>query len=154
MSKSRISASLTAEEKSAIKQKLNEIKSALSFIVSLTSKERGRLVKMGAKSVQFVQLALKVAQEHPEIIPGNFSIDEFAKDVALSSDLMEIELVSTPLANAISDTLMLVGCDAMEQANRVYELVKSSAKSDPALNEAKKQLAERYKAQGKKKGGQ
>lgn len=145
MANPNISAALTLEQKSAVKSSLNTVKTTLSFTVNLTPKERKTLFKMGPKSVSFVELALRVAKENPNILPAGFSVTEFEKDVKLSTDLLEISAILLPLAEAVSDTLLGVGSEAMAQGNRVYDLVKNAAKYDSNLNELKKQLGERYK---------
>lgn len=145
MANPNISASLTAEQKTTVRNNLNAVKSTLSFTVNLTPKERKTLFKMGAKSVGFVELALRVAKENPGILPVGFNIAEFEKDVKLSLDLVEINTILAPLAEAVDDTNLAVGSEAMAQSNRIYELVKSAAKHDANLKELKNQLAERYK---------
>ncbi len=145
MANPNISAALTLEQKSAVKSSLNTAKTTMNFTINLTPKERKTLFKMGPKSVSFVELALRVAKEQPSILPAGFSVTEFEKDVKLSSDLLEISAILLPLAEAVSDTLLGVGSEAMAQGNRVYDLVKNAAKYDSNLNEIKKQLGERYK---------
>lgn len=104
---------------------------------------------MGPKSVSYVQLALQIAKNNPGILPANFNVAEFDKDVTLSSDFVDIESVLTPLAEGTSDTLMAVGTEAIKQANQVYALVKVAAKSDSNMSELAKQLGERYKKAGR-----
>jgi len=146
-----ISAALTLAQKTTIKTNLTAIAAILNFLVNLTPKQRKTLFKMGPKSVGYVQLALQIAQNNPSILPSGFNVPEFAKDVTLSADLMDIESVSKPLAEGISDTLLAVGAEAMKQANQIKDLVKVASKSDTNMSTLYKQLAERYKNQGKRK---
>ena len=76
-----ISATLTAAQKTTIKTNLAAITAILNFLVGLTPKQRKTLFKMGPKSVGYVQLALQIAQNNSGILPGNFNVTEFAKDV-------------------------------------------------------------------------
>lgn len=145
MANPNISASLTPAQKTTIKNNLAAISAILNFLVNLTPKQRKTLFKMGSKSVSYVQLALQIAKNNPSILPSSFNVLEFEKDVNLSADLVEIESVSKPLAEGISDTLMAVGTEAMKEANQVYALVKVAAKSDSNMSGLAKQLGERYK---------
>ncbi|MBI5218615.1 MAG: hypothetical protein HY958_06780 [Bacteroidia bacterium] len=86
MANLNISAALTAAQKTTIKSNVAAIAAILNFVVNLTPKQRKSLFKMGPKSVGYVQLALQIAQNHPEILPSGFNVAEFAKDVALCSD--------------------------------------------------------------------
>lgn len=151
MANPNISASITPAQKTTIKNNLAAITAILNFLVNLTPKQRQKLFKMGNKSVGYAQLALQIAQNNPGILPASFNTTEFAKDVALSNDLVEIESVLTPLAEGTSDTLMAVGNETMKQANQVYALVKVAAKADSNMSNLAKQLGERYKAQGNRK---
>ena len=146
-----ISAALTPAQKATIKTNLAAIVAILNFLVNLTPKQRRTLFKMGPKSVSYVQLALQIAQNNPGILPVNFNVAEFAKDVNLATDFVELDTVLQPLAEGFSDTLLAVGSEAMSQANRVYDIVKVAAKSDSNMDTLRKQLAERYKRQAKPK---
>ena len=149
MSNPNISAALAAVQKTTIKTNLSAIAGILNFVVNLTPKQRKTLFKMGPKSVSYVQLALQIARNNPQIVPPGFSVAEFEKDVTLSADLVDINSVVQPLAESINDTLLSVGTEAMKQANQIYGLVKLAAKSDSNMDAMRKQLAERYKGQGK-----
>lgn len=151
MSNPNISASITPAQKTTIKSNVAAIAVILSFLTSLTPKQRKTFFKMGTKSVSFVQFALQVAQNNPQILPSGFNVSEFAKDVTLSADLLELQTVVLPLAEGISDTLLQVGTEAIAQANKVYGLVKIAAKTDANMKAIAQQLGERYKGQGKKK---
>ena len=150
MANPNISAVITPAQKTTIKNNMAGISPILNFLVNLTPKQRKTLFKMGAKSVGYVQLALQIAKNNPGIFPVGFNVAEFEKDVILSSDLLDIESVLKPLSESISDTLMAVGTETIKQANQVYALVKVAAKSDSNMDTLRKELAERYKGQGKK----
>ncbi|MFP5471473.1 MAG: hypothetical protein ACLGGV_07735 [Bacteroidia bacterium] len=148
MANPNISVTLTEAQKKSVKDSLKAVQTVLNFTVNLTPKQRQGLTKMGQKSVSFVEFALQVAKEHPNILPTNFNVVEYEKDVKLSKDLLEISTVLLPLAEALSDTLLAVGSEAMTQSNKVYDLVKNAAKYDGSLNDIKTKLGERYKNQG------
>ena len=145
MANPNVSASLTAAQKTSIKNNLTAINGVLNFLVNLTPTQRKTLFKMGSKSVSYVQLALQIAKNNPQILPPNFNTAEFEKDVVLSSDFVDIESIVKTLSEGLSDTLMAVGTEAIKQANQVYALVKVAAKSDSNMNSLSKQLGERYK---------
>jgi len=146
-----ISAAITPAQKATIKANIAAIAALLPFLVNLTPQQRKRLFKMGPKSVSYAQLALQIAQNNPGILPANFDVNEYAKDVALTIDLLDIDTVVKPLAEGISDTSVAVGSEVMAQSNRVYDIVKVAAKGDSNMDALRKQLAERYKNQGGKK---
>ena len=150
MAAPNISAALTAAQKTTMKANVNANKAIISpFGVNLTPDKRRKLVKTGPDSVSYVQLALKVAQENPEIIPPDFAIAEMAKDVLLFGDLEELETHHSAYSETLNDTKLAVGSEAMVQANRVYALVKEAAsRGNTAMSALAEQLGRRYKRTG------
>lgn len=153
MPKPHLSASLTQVQIDEIKSHIAAIKSIFNFGINLTPKEKMKFHKMGPKSVSYVELAYTTAKNHSEIIPMNFQVTEFEKDVKLSSALLEIKVAMSELRESLDDTLCLVGSEAMKQADEVYDIVKISAKRNSALDAIKTELGKRYKALGKGKKG-
>ncbi len=72
-----ISATLSDEDKAAIKAAIKTIEEKLSFLVNLSVEERRKLFKMGDKSLGFVQNSLNIAQSNPDILPNSFDFNEF-----------------------------------------------------------------------------
>lgn len=139
-----LSQELTDAQINDVKTHLENAKSILSFLVNLTPRERKKLFKMGPKSVSFVEFALDVAKNHPSIVPSSFSVAEFEKDVKLTKSLQDINMLSKPLSEGISDTYLLAGSEAMKQANFIYEQVKIAAKHDSAMDQLRVELKRRY----------
>ena len=152
MANPNISAALTPAQKNTLKTNVNNNKAIISpFGVNLTPAERKKIPKTGPNSVSYVQLALKTAQENPTIIPGDFDIAEFGKDVVLFADLEEIRTHHSSYVEMLDDTKLAVGSEAVKQANRLYEQVKIAAKNNSNMDAIRQQLAQRFKGQGKKK---
>lgn len=146
-----ISAVLGTSDLEEIKAKVTEIKNKLAFLVNIEPDDKKSYFNMGAKSVSFVEAALRTAKNQPDIIPPSINVSEFEKDVNLTVSLSDLAAVIDPLQEAIRDTFFVVGSEAMAAANLVYGQVKLSSKTDVNLDEAKRQLGQRYKSQGKKK---
>jgi hypothetical protein len=151
MNNPNISAELPEQVKEQIKTDIRNIVSKLPFLVNLDSKAKQNLVKMGKGSVAFVEEALTISKNHPDILPVNFNVAEFEKDVKLTAALSDIASVLTPLSEGISDTLTAVGSEAINQANLIYAHVKLASKNDVNMDEIKNRLGARYKNKGKSK---
>nr|VFJ46226.1 MAG: hypothetical protein BECKDK2373C_GA0170839_101450 [Candidatus Kentron sp. DK] len=146
-----IDATLSPKDIQAIKANIDAILEKLPFLVNLTPKERKAMFKAGPDSVSFVQNALNAAQDHPGILPGNFSTDEFKNDVDLFTALTDIGTVIASLASEVDDTRLAVGGEAMQEASQVYTYVKAAAKTTPGLKPVAEQLGERFRQAKKKK---
>ncbi|NTW48932.1 MAG: hypothetical protein HGB19_04215 [Chlorobiales bacterium] len=148
MAYANISAALVAADLTAIRTSLDAINAKLPFLITLTPAERKKLVKMGDKSVAFVQQCLQAVKDNGALMPAGFPVTEFDKDVKLSTDLLSIHTQVSQLAEKLDDTLLAVGNEAMNQSLQVYGQVKLAAKRSPGMKTLADQLGARYKANG------
>nr|VFK12963.1 MAG: hypothetical protein BECKLPF1236A_GA0070988_100807 [Candidatus Kentron sp. LPFa]VFK29038.1 MAG: hypothetical protein BECKLPF1236C_GA0070990_100798 [Candidatus Kentron sp. LPFa] len=146
-----IDANLSPADIKTIKAAVDAILEKLLFLVNLTPKERKALFKAGPDSISFVQNALNAAQDHPGILPANFSTPQFKKDVDLFTALTDIGAIIASLDSEVDDTRIAVGGEAMQEAAQVYTYVKAAAKTTPGLKPVAEQLGERFKQAKKKK---
>ncbi len=68
MAYQNITASLSPEDIQEIKAALQTIQKNLPFLITLSTEERRRLVKMGDKSLAFVSNSVTAAQSNPSIL--------------------------------------------------------------------------------------
>lgn len=105
---------------------------------------------MGPKSVDYVNDCLIGAKTFENSLAKDFSIDEFAKDVALISILNPLLVQCVGLTEALQDTVTAVGSDCMAQADEVYDTLKSASKRDANAKGLVDQISRRFAKQGKK----
>jgi hypothetical protein len=151
MAYSNISNSVSETDMQAIKQAIQIITEKLPFLVALSSDEKRSLVKLGAKSIDFVRDCNTVAQNYGQILPANFDIQELSKDSKLFEQLSEIQLLFNTLTEKLNDTTIAVGNESMKASLTVYEYVKTASKSQAGLKTVAEQLQQRFKGQGKSK---
>ena len=141
-----ITATLSPDDVQEIKAALQTIEQKLPFLINLTTEERRRLYKMGAKSLTFVNNSLTAAQSNRDILPASFDLDEFARDYQLAATLTDIFFGLQQLHEKVDDTLMAVSSEAMSSSLSVYDYVKTAAKKTPGLKTLAKQLGGRFKS--------
>ncbi|MBD2462021.1 hypothetical protein H6G89_13280 [Oscillatoria sp. FACHB-1407] len=141
-----ISATLSDADLQQIKTAFATIQDKLPFLITLTTEERRRLLKMGDKSLAFVNTSLTVAQTNRDILPASFDIDEFSRDYQLVTALTELMFSLRQLSEQVDDTLLAVGSETMSSSLNVYDYVKMAAKKRPGLKAIAEQLGERFKA--------
>jgi hypothetical protein len=146
----RISAEMNKENISDIKKKLNEIRSAMPFLLSLTKEERTNKQNIGQGGVGFGKAALKAAQTHDEILPAKFSAAEFEKDVVLYEQLQMLISDLSTLCQNMDDTILLLGQEIMEQSNDMYDIVKLAAKRENKYKPTLNDISIYYKSRGNK----
>ncbi|MBC6422653.1 MAG: hypothetical protein GDA38_14830 [Hormoscilla sp. SP12CHS1] len=143
MTKNRISASLTPEDKQAVLAAIDAIKEKLPFLLGLSPEESKSLLRLGDKSRGFVAKALEVATQNPDFLPRSFDIEEMRKDVELFEALYPITLALSQLQELLDDTVALAGSEAYMAALAVYNYAKAT-KGDAGLEAAVDDMARRF----------
>ncbi|BAY74275.1 hypothetical protein NIES25_06860 [Nostoc linckia NIES-25] len=151
MAYQNITGSLSPQDIQEIKAALQKVQQKLPFLVTLSADERRKLVKMGDKSLAFVNNSITAAQSNREILPATFDVDELVRDYQLATALTELLISMQQLTEQVDDTLMAVGSEAMTGSLTVYDYVKTASKKTPGLKSVAEQLGERFKAISKGK---
>ena len=137
-----ISATLSPDDHQAINAAIDGLRQKLPFLIDLTAAERIRMAKGGDKTKAFIQKAVQIANEHPQMFPPAF-LEEMRKDAQLLDTLSPITLAIKTLAKKLDDTTMQLGAEAFAAARTVYSVTKSPF-AKAALRTASDDLAKRY----------
>ncbi|MDZ8034270.1 hypothetical protein [Nostoc sp. DedSLP04] len=151
MAYQNIAATLSPQDIQEIKAALQTVQRKMPFLITLSTEERRKLVKMGDKSLAFVNNSITAAQSNREILPATFDVEELVQDYQLAAALTELLISMQQLTEQVDDTLMAVGSEAMTSSLTVYDYVKTASKKTPGLKTVAEQLGERFKAIGKGK---
>jgi hypothetical protein len=123
------------------------------YAVALTPQERHSLLKMGDKSLAFVEKAHEYAHDNPQIVPSFLDMGEFDIDFSDAHGLWGITNSLRQLLELFEDTVMVAGSEAMRAALAVYENAKSAAKNDvPGAKAVAEELSARFPG-GKRNSG-
>ena len=128
-----ISATLNEKSKTDILQKLSDIKSQLSFLITLDTDQAKSLFKAGNGYSPFIEKAHAAAKAHPDILPKVFATDEFEKDCNLIAALTPIAAQVNELAKSLQDSLVAANSDAVTEALEVYAAIKQHKDKVPGL---------------------
>ncbi|MEH2355564.1 hypothetical protein [Nostoc sp.] len=146
MAYQNIAATLSPQDIQEIKAGLQTVQRKMPFLITLSTEERRKLVKMGDKSLAFVNNSITAAQSNREILPATFDVEELVQDYQLAAALTELLISMQQLTEQVDDTLMAVGSEAMTSSLTVYDYVKTASKKTPGLKTVAEQLGERFKA--------
>lgn len=72
MAYQNIAASLSPQDIQEVKAALQKVQQKLPLLITLRTEERRKLVKMGDKSLAFVNNSISVTQSNREILPATF----------------------------------------------------------------------------------
>ncbi len=127
--KGKVSGRLTREETEQLVEKLREIRECLPFLIQLTPSERMGGLKMGDRAIAFVERALQIAKERPQLIPPYVDIEEMERDFELWKNLGVLIREITSLLEALEDTRMGAGADAYSTALLIYGALKQAGQA-------------------------
>ena len=144
MSTNRVSASFNDADKTAVLDALAQVKEKMPFLINLTGQERKRSRKMGAKSVEYVNLNLQSSQTFGSLIPPSVDISEFTKDVTLVNQLLSVRMEVEALLEGIDDTMLAAGSDAMQYADLVYSYLKTGSKTNAGVKSITADIRKRF----------
>ncbi|MCY6490809.1 hypothetical protein [Leptolyngbya sp. GGD] len=154
---SRISATLSQDDRDAIAGAIATIQQRLPFLIDLVAEERATLPKLGNKTRTFVSKALDVASQNPDFLPRSFKVDEMQKDMQLFEDLDRLLMSLTQLQDMVDDTCVLVGSEAYSAALTVYNYAKTSGVTmnglEPIVEEMRQHFRKPRKAKAPKVSG-
>ena len=130
--KNLVSATVTDEQKAAVKAAFQSINDSLSFLISLTEEQSKDGLKLGDKTVGFLEKFKTYVVTNPEFLPSYIDLTEFNKDYNIVKDLSEFVKIGTQLLQKMEDTYTEVGIEALAVALVYYNSVKAAAKSGVA----------------------
>ncbi len=140
----KISATLSAPDLTDVLAAITTINTKMPFLINLTSDERKGLPKFGDKSIAFVNKALELATQKPDILPRNLNVDEFKKDVDLYNQLYTILQPLNILFEKLEDTQKEAGSEAYSAALIVYQSAKMSGEDLGGLESVLDDLGKRF----------
>lgn len=132
---------------------LNKIQEILKpYLIALSPDERRQLLKMGDKTVPFVDKTLDYVKSNPEFVPIYMDVKEFEKDAVTVKNLITMLNPTIQIEQGLKDTEMLAGSEAYTAALIYYNSVKQAAKNNvPNAAAIYDDLSQRFDGQGKKK---
>jgi hypothetical protein len=110
---------------------INEAAATLRpYLYPLTSETRHKILKMGDKSLAFVEKASELAAINPQFCPSYFDIEELNTDMADAVGLRALNNRLQQLSREVNDTMLLSGSEAFAQALSFYNTVKQAARDN------------------------
>ena len=134
---------------------IEAVKTALApYTLALTPQERHAMLKMGDKSLAFVEKTHDYAQDNPTLVPSYLDMDDFDKDFSDAHGLWRLHTAIHQLDELVEDTIMAAGSEAYHAALAVYHNIQAAAKQDiPGAKAIYEDLKSRFPG-GKKRSGE
>jgi hypothetical protein len=143
MSQNMIDMELSAEALAAIDGALSALEAQLGGLQGLTPDQRRGLTKMGDKSEAFCRQAVVAFTQNPEVLPRNFDVLAFQRDLTLLDALRPRLQRLERLNEKLDDTAIIVGSDLMTNALEGYAVLKVAGKG-AGLDGLRQMLSARF----------
>ena len=143
MTQNLVDLDYTPDALAAIDAALAALEAGLAGLLALTPDQRQMLTKMGDKSEAFCRKADAVFGENLAILPANFDLPAYRRDLATMDALRPRLARLSKLSQRGDDTQMAVGSDLMTNALEGYAVLKVTGKGQ-GVDELRKMLATRF----------
>ncbi|GAA3923145.1 hypothetical protein [Hymenobacter algoricola] len=149
----RISVVLPAAVKQKVADALTLIRQELTpYLHPLTPEQRQGIVKMGDRSLGFMEDIQDYGTTSPAFVPAFVDFAALKEDVQATTDLDNILRPLQQLTTDVESTQMQTGGEAYTDALVVYRNIQSAAKSNvPGAQAAVEKLKVRFASQGQRK---
>lgn len=124
----RISATLSAQDRTDILAALQTIEDKLPFLINLTVEEKSSLPKMSTFRAGMDEAFAQEIAAHPEMVPNFVDTAELAKDRALRLALQDIFQRACAICEGVEDTMTAAGVDTYLAYLSFYNNVKQASK--------------------------
>jgi hypothetical protein len=143
MAQNLVDLDYTPDALAAIDAALAALEAGLAGLLALTPDQRQGLTKMGDKSEAFCRKADAVFGENLAILPANFDLAAYRRDLATMDALRPRLARLSKLSQRGEDTQMAVGSDLMTNALEGYAVLKVTGKGQ-GVDDLRKMLATRF----------
>jgi len=118
----------------------------MPHLKTLGPNDRRKMLKLGDKSVAFVQKSYDYGKQYKDLGPRFIQMDAFGTDIKASSTLQLMINRLEPLLVALEDSLTLSGSEAYQNALLFYQSIKGAAKAkDPNAKMILDHLSDQFK---------
>ncbi len=149
--KNNVSINISAQDQLDISAAITTLNTKLKpHLMAMTDEERIGNVRLGDKSVAFVQKAGIYGKQFSTQMPAYIDLAAFQTDIDMVKLFDDYLANIAALKRGLEDTLILGGNEAMEAANMVYAALKLANQNQiPGSQEAVNDMKARYAKRGK-----
>jgi hypothetical protein len=122
-----ISTSISTNEIKEILDAIRFVDKKLPELVTISDLEQSTLYKTKSDTIEFVLENLKIATQHPEIVPENVDVEEIRKDVELIKSIDKILKPLKELIKKLEDSQLVAGSESYLPSIAIYNAFKAKS---------------------------
>jgi len=129
--KNRISLNIPESDLAEIRSCINTLQEKLlPHLAFLSPEERQEMLKMGDKTIGFVQKSLEYCRSNPDLVPPYIDLAELEVDVAAIEILRSLYQPISQFHDGLSDTMTLCGSESFATCLMFYGGVKNAKRQN------------------------
>jgi len=122
------------------------------YLLALTPTERQEILKMGPKTLDFVEKAHGFAHTNPNVVLPFLDLDAFDADFADANGIWNLYTQARQIVDGLYDTQMIAGGEAYQSALLMYKSARAAAAQDiPGAKTVYDELKKCFPRTGRKK---
>jgi hypothetical protein len=144
MTENRIDVAITQEQVDKVLGLFKEIEVTLPGLIELTAEQRQSMPRYSEKDLSFILKALAIAEQHPEILPPSFNLDEMRRDVTALQSLDSILLDAHRVIGILEDSRFAAARESQGHERSVYQFLKTHNSLTGKLEDAVSDIAAHF----------
>ena len=126
-----INLDIPAEDLKKMVEAVNTLKTLTEkYLIALTPTERKGKLKMGDKSIPFVEKVIEYTKSNPKFVTEFMDVKALENDFQAVLELSNLLRPISQLFSGFSDTILLAGGETLSNALIYYNTVKQAAKNN------------------------
>ena len=144
MLETHLTMTISPAQVEAVLVNLKTITDSLPELIELNTDQRKSMAHYSDKDLGFIQKAMQIAEQHPEIFPSSFKLESMQRDVTALQELNTLLHAVDLLSAKFQDSRFAAGNQSLSQARTVYQFVKAHHQLTGSLEDAVANLGKQY----------
>jgi len=144
MIETHITMTISSPQVEAVLVNLKAITDILPDLIELNADQRKSMAHYSDKDLGFIQKAMQIAEQHPEIFPSSFKLEAMQRDVDTLEQLNTLLHAVDLMSAKFQDSRFAAGNQSLSLARTVYQFVKTHHQLTGTLEDAVANLAKQY----------
>ncbi|MFM8331501.1 MAG: hypothetical protein ACKN9T_07415 [Candidatus Methylumidiphilus sp.] len=142
MPENRIDIKITQEQVDKGIALFKDIEATIPGLIELTPDQRQSMSRYSEKDLSYILKALAIAEQHPEILPPSFSLDEMRHDVGALQSLDKILITAHRVLGLLEDSRYAAARESLGHESAILKLLKTHNALTGKLEDALADLAD------------
>ncbi|MCX7099721.1 MAG: hypothetical protein NTV43_17650 [Methylococcales bacterium] len=144
MVENRIDVVITQEQVDKVLGLFKEVEATLPGLIELTAEQCQAMPRYSEKDLIFVLKALAIAEQHPEILPPSFDLDEMRRDITALQCLDKVLIPGRRVLGILEDSRFAAARESLGHESNVLKRLKTHHALTGKLEDALAELTDHH----------